>query len=320
MNWKTMLAYVTGSVDGELLRRNEYLVAENRILRAEIHGRVKLTDGERRTLAQIGKPLGRKVLSEIASVVRPETIPAWHRRLVARKFDGSKQRSYPGRPAVERGVEESVVRFATDNRDWGYDHIAGALANLGYEVSDQTVGNILKRQGVHIHIPSGLGSRPAMERKQKSQVVTSSERSDVRVSVVLERVATTLEDDPDGLLGPRGFVRVIFVPARGRQVFARLWRNRRFKHQRLRSAGGLALSIHGGGHRRRRGGTRRRRRPQAQRGNRTSAQRVLQRLHRRSLSSAPGPRKRRSGRLPTALTRGFVTDGRVSGEQPRAGA
>ena len=119
MNWKTMLAYVTGSVDGELLRRNEYLVAENRILRAQIPGRVTLTDGERRTLAQIGKPLGRKVLLEIASIVRPETILAWHRRLVAPKGDGSKQRSYPGRPPVERGVEELVVRLrpTTATRD-----------------------------------------------------------------------------------------------------------------------------------------------------------------------------------------------------------
>ncbi len=67
---------------------------------------------------------------------------------MAKKFDGSKKRSYPGRPAVGRAVEELVIRFATDNRDWGYDRIAGALANLGYEVSDQTVGNILKRQGI----------------------------------------------------------------------------------------------------------------------------------------------------------------------------
>ncbi len=86
MDWKTMLAYVTGSVDEELLRRNEYLAAENRILRAHIPGRVHLSDGERRTLAQIGKRLGRKALAEIASVVRPETILAWHRRLVAKKF------------------------------------------------------------------------------------------------------------------------------------------------------------------------------------------------------------------------------------------
>ena len=84
-----MLAYITGSVDQELLRRNEYLVAENRVLRAHIPGRVNLTDGERRTLAEIGKQLGRKALAEVASVVRPETIFAWHRRMVAKKFDGS---------------------------------------------------------------------------------------------------------------------------------------------------------------------------------------------------------------------------------------
>ena len=79
MDWKTMLAYVTGSVDEELLRRNEYLVAENRILRAQIPGRLKLTDGERRTLAHIGKQLGRKALAEVATLVRPDTILAWHR-------------------------------------------------------------------------------------------------------------------------------------------------------------------------------------------------------------------------------------------------
>ncbi len=148
MDWKTMLAYVTGSVDNELLRRNQYLVAENRILRAQIKGRLQLTDGERRTLAQIGKKLGRKVLAEVASIVRPETILGWHRRLVANKFDGSKKRRYPGRPAVDRAVEELVVRIATDNRDWGYDRIAGALANVGHQLSDQTVGNILKRHGI----------------------------------------------------------------------------------------------------------------------------------------------------------------------------
>jgi hypothetical protein len=103
MDWKTMLAYVTGSVDEELLRRNEYLVAENRILRAQIRGRLKLTDGERRTLAQIGKQLGRKALAEVANIVRPDTILAWHRRLVARKFDGSKSGTIlVGRRLIER--------------------------------------------------------------------------------------------------------------------------------------------------------------------------------------------------------------------------
>ena len=92
MDWKTMLAYITGSVDEDLLLRSEYLAAENRILRAQIKGRLKLTDGERRTLAEIGKKLGRKVLAEVATIVKPDTILAWDRRLVARKFDGSKSR------------------------------------------------------------------------------------------------------------------------------------------------------------------------------------------------------------------------------------
>ena len=157
MDWKTMLAYVTGSVDEELLRRNEYLVAENRILRAQLPGSVTLSDGERRTLAEIGKRLGRQALAQVASIVRPETILAWHRRLVAKKFDGSERRtSHPGRPRVGQEIEQLIVRFATDNRDWGYDRIAGALANLGHAVSDQTVGNVLKRHGI----------LPAPERKK----------------------------------------------------------------------------------------------------------------------------------------------------------
>ena len=97
MSWIKLLAYITGSVDQELLLRNEYLVAENRILRCQITGRVQLNDGERKTLAEIGKKLGRKALAEVAHIVRPETILGWNKRLIAKKFDGSKKRRYPGR-------------------------------------------------------------------------------------------------------------------------------------------------------------------------------------------------------------------------------
>jgi len=98
MEWKTLLAYITGTVDQELLLRNEYLVAESRILRNQITGRVGLTDGERTTLAELGKQLGKKALAEVVSVVKPETLLAWHRKLIARKFDGATYRRYPGRP------------------------------------------------------------------------------------------------------------------------------------------------------------------------------------------------------------------------------
>jgi len=92
MEWKKLLSYVTGSVDQELLLRNEYLVAENRVLRNQVQGRLRLNE--------LGIRLGRKALAEVATVVKPETILAWHRRLVAKKFDGSKRRSRAGRPAT----------------------------------------------------------------------------------------------------------------------------------------------------------------------------------------------------------------------------
>ena len=76
MGWKQLLAYMTGSVDQELLLRNEYLVTENRILRSQITGRVRLTDGERKRLAEIGQQLGKQALGEVASLAKPETILA----------------------------------------------------------------------------------------------------------------------------------------------------------------------------------------------------------------------------------------------------
>jgi transposase InsO family protein len=148
MDWKILLAYITGSVDQELLLRNEYLVTENRLLRRQIKGRIRLSDGERKTLAAIGKKLGKQALKDVASIVSPDTILAWRRKLVAQKFDGSQQRKAPGRPTIDQELEALVVRMAQENRSWGYDRIVGALANLGYIISDQTVGNILKRHGI----------------------------------------------------------------------------------------------------------------------------------------------------------------------------
>src|SRR6185295_5871062 len=145
MDWARVLSYVTGTVDQELLARNEYLAAENRILKAQLKGRLKLSDAERATLGEIGHRLGRKALAELATVARPDTILAWYRKLVASKFDGSKARSGPGRPWIRREVEQLVVRMASENRDWGYDRIAGALANLGHVGCDQTIGNVLQR-------------------------------------------------------------------------------------------------------------------------------------------------------------------------------
>src|SRR6516165_1194211 len=147
-HWARLLAFVTGLINQELLLQNEYLAAENRILRAHLPARLRLSDPERCTLAEIGKRLGRKALKKVACVAKPDSILAWYRRLIAHKFDGSQCRSYPGRPRIRAEVQELVVRFARENSGWGYDRSAGALANLGHRISDQTVGNILRRHDI----------------------------------------------------------------------------------------------------------------------------------------------------------------------------
>src|SRR3979490_2570253 len=156
MEWGRTLAYITGTVDQELLLGNEYLVDEKRSLKSQLKGRLKLSDVERTKLGEIGHRLGRKALGEVAATALPDTILAWYRRLIARKFDGSQARRAPGRPRIDREVEQLIVRMADENRSWGYDRIVGALANLGHEISDQTVGNVLRRHG--------LPSAPARKR------------------------------------------------------------------------------------------------------------------------------------------------------------
>ena len=142
------LALVAGHVDDELLKRNEYLAAENEILRSKIKGRVRLNDVERIRLAKLGNELGRKALEGVAAIVKPETIMGWFRKLVAEKFDGSAKRRKVGRPRTPEEIEELIVTMAVNNRSWGYCRIAGALYNLGIKRWKQTVAEILRRHGI----------------------------------------------------------------------------------------------------------------------------------------------------------------------------
>src|SRR5436309_2070091 len=130
-----LLAYVSALVNQQLLLQNEYLIEENGVLRSHLPARLRLTNSQRMTLAELAKRLGRKGLSQIASIAKPETILAWYRTLIAEEFDGSKHRNYPGRPRTSRGMTELVLRMARENRSWEYDRIAGALQNVGYSLS-----------------------------------------------------------------------------------------------------------------------------------------------------------------------------------------
>src|SRR5882762_3806056 len=96
----------------------KYLIEENRVLRKQIGcRRMRFNDNQRRRLAAKAKKLGRKLLGQVATIVTPETLLAWHRKLIARKYDGSKFRT-PSRPPTTTEIAALVVRMAEENRAW----------------------------------------------------------------------------------------------------------------------------------------------------------------------------------------------------------
>jgi putative transposase len=108
-----------------------------------------LTDEQQCRHAIKGKALGRKVLQEIITIVTPDTILRWHRRLVTAKWNYSQRgKTQPGRPPVCPEITQLILRMAQENPTWGYDRIQGALANLGHRLSDATVSNVLKAHGI----------------------------------------------------------------------------------------------------------------------------------------------------------------------------
>ena len=157
-SFRLLLISLAGWMNQQQQDVNDYLQEENRVLREQLGSkRLRLDDDQRRRLAFRAKNLGRRVLHGLATIVTPETLLAWHRRLIARKYDGSKQRG-AGRPRTLEEIRQLVIRMATENRDWGYRRIQGALANLGYEVARSTVANILKEHGLE----------PSPERNRKT--------------------------------------------------------------------------------------------------------------------------------------------------------
>jgi putative transposase len=155
MDWKKLLESIPESVDDELRLRNAYLVAENRILRQQITGRLQLTDSDRKQLSEIGAKLGKTALEEIATIALPDTILAWHHQFTDQKGDTGEPRKSVGRPRMDPEIEALVVRMARENRTWGYDRIQGALTHLGYAISDQTVGQQLETS----RTPTGAGTQ-----------------------------------------------------------------------------------------------------------------------------------------------------------------
>jgi putative transposase len=154
-----LLMIVSGWLHRHQLLVIEFLQAENRLLLKRLGGRrIRFTDSERALLARKAKAVGRRALLELETIVSPDTLLRWHRRLVAQKWTFTEGRG-PGRLGIMRHISELIVRMAQDNPRWGYTRIQGALANLKHTVGRGTIANVLKRNGIE----------PAPERRKRTQ-------------------------------------------------------------------------------------------------------------------------------------------------------
>ena len=126
----------------------DYLKEENRLLKAKLGDRkIQFTDAERRRLAIRAKAVGRKLLSQLDTLITPDTLLRWHRELVAQKWNFVQRRG-PGRPRTKDEITSLILRMAEKNPSWGYTRILGAMRNLGFSVSRGTAANILLENGI----------------------------------------------------------------------------------------------------------------------------------------------------------------------------
>jgi len=144
---QVLLLTVSGIVNRHQANVIAYLVEENRVLKEQMSGRsLRLTDGQRRRLAAKAKLLGRRALDSVATIVTPDTLMRWHRRLIAAKWTYVAKRV--GRPGLMGAIKALIVRFALENPSWGYCRIQGELKDVGHQVASTTIANVLKENGI----------------------------------------------------------------------------------------------------------------------------------------------------------------------------
>ncbi|MFT4537830.1 MAG: putative transposase [Planctomycetota bacterium] len=144
---KALLLTVSGWVNRHQQHVIDYLIEENRVLEEQLGGKApRLNDNQRRRLAAKAKCLGRKALDSVATLVTPDTLMRWHRKLIALKWTHHAPRT--GRPGLMKEIRGLIVRMATENSPWGYSWIQGELKGLGHNVARTTVANVLKENGI----------------------------------------------------------------------------------------------------------------------------------------------------------------------------
>ncbi|MFC1805406.1 integrase core domain-containing protein [Planctomycetota bacterium] len=149
-NWARLplIATIARVLCREVTLENEYLRVQYEVVRSKVPGRIRFTDEERRRLVDAALAMGRKAMRSVVSIVKPETILAWQRRLEQKKWDYSQRRRRgPGRPRTPGEVEGLVCRMARENT-WGYRRISGELKKLGIKLSKSCIADVLRRNNL----------------------------------------------------------------------------------------------------------------------------------------------------------------------------
>jgi putative transposase len=147
--WLTMVTCLAYCLDQELWKAIDYLKEQVRVLKKqqEKERRILLDNRQRTRLATKAKRLTRELLEQTTVLFTPETVLGWYRKLIAQKYDGSKNRRTPGRPKISQEIIDLVVRFREENPHWGYTRIRDYIVHLGYKIGETTVKNILVENG-----------------------------------------------------------------------------------------------------------------------------------------------------------------------------
>jgi len=145
--WVGIMARMLAQVlNDQLLLQVEYQRRELAIYRRELKKRPTLTDGDRRALAEIAAKLGRKAMAQLGSMVTPDTLMRWYRRLCVQKW--IRPRKKRGRPPTKAETRKQVIDTAQTWTNAGYTRICDVMKALGYTISRTTVVNILKDAGI----------------------------------------------------------------------------------------------------------------------------------------------------------------------------
>ncbi|MHC4123840.1 MAG: integrase core domain-containing protein [Planctomycetota bacterium] len=148
--WITLITYLAYCIDKELYKAIDYLKEQVKVLieqQEKQNKRILLTNNQRMRIAAKAKRLTRKILEDCTVLFTVDTVLGWYNKLIAQKYDGTRNRRRVGRPQITPEIVYLIIKFKKENPRWGYQKITDQIVYLGYQISKSAVKNILIENG-----------------------------------------------------------------------------------------------------------------------------------------------------------------------------